>query len=77
MNLSPTFTTSLWIASKSLAFLGILLCFIPGQWSLVTFASSAYIQMKNALPVTFFCLAALVGIGAWILETQRLASVSH
>jgi hypothetical protein len=77
MNLSPALTTSLWIASKGLAFLGIMLCFIPGQWSLVTFASSAYIEMKNTLPVTFFCLAALVGIAAWILEAQRLTSVSH
>jgi hypothetical protein len=29
MNISRKITTSLWIASKSLAFIGILLCFFP------------------------------------------------
>lgn len=36
-----------------------------------------YIAMKDALPVTFFCLAALIGIAAWILETQRLVNIPH
>jgi hypothetical protein len=75
MNISLKITTSLWIASKSLAFIGILLCFFPGQWGFsfrVTASRGIFLAMRDTLPVVFFCLAALVGVIAWALETHRL-----
>jgi hypothetical protein len=79
MMLSSTLTTSLWYASKVMAILGVLLCLIPARWGLsMTVAShGVYIAMKDVLPVVFFCLAAFIGIAAWIAETQRLVNIPH
>jgi hypothetical protein len=78
MNVSSTVTTSLWAASKGFALVGLLLCLLPGRWGLsMTVASrSVYIAMRDALPVSLFCLATLVGIIAWILQTKRLLNVA-
>ena len=75
MNITFKLTTALWIASKLIAFIGILLCFFPDQWGLtfrVTASRGIFLAMRDVFPVTFFCLAALVGVAAWVIETYRL-----